>query len=114
MAGHTKPNSQGNIPRNNKNGRWFHPPLLPRRRPHGTLVDENLDDVYRAAMAAERDSIELYSKGLEQATDPNARAFFGVLVKAERWHLELLVNTEKYLDDTSGWHFDQEQWIVEG
>jgi len=78
------------------------------------LRHEDLTDVYNAAMAAERESIQLYSDGLDKATDPNAKAFFTILVKAERWHLELLSNSQEYLDDTSMWNFEEEQWIVEG
>ena len=32
----------------------------------------------------------------------------------EEDHLELLANTQKYLDDPAQWFFDEEHWIVEG
>ncbi len=76
--------------------------------------DTALTEAYKLAMEGERESIDFYSAELERATDPNARAFYEVLLAAERGHLELLANTEQFLDNTEAWYFDQEQWTVEG
>lgn len=76
--------------------------------------DEGLTEVYQAGIAAESESIEFYADALSKATDPNAKAFFAVLVKAEKLHLKLLSDTQEFLDDTEKWFFDQENWIVEG
>ena len=73
-----------------------------------------LTDVYNAGIAAERESVEFYSDAYERATDPNAKAFFEALVKAEKLHLKLLSDTLEFLDDTSMWFFEEEQWSVEG
>lgn len=76
--------------------------------------DEGLTEVYDAGIAAESESIEFYQDAASKATDPNAKAFFEVLVKAEQLHLKLLSDTQEFLDDTEKWFFDEEQWIVEG
>jgi rubrerythrin len=76
--------------------------------------DEGLTEVYEAGIAAESESIEFYTDALSKATDPNARAFFETLVKAEQLHLKLLSDTQEFLDDTEKWFFDEENWIVEG
>jgi len=77
-------------------------------------ADAGLTPVYAAGIAAESESIEFYSDALSKASDPNARAFFEVLVKAEKLHLKVLVQTQEFLDDTEKWFFDEENWIVEG
>lgn len=76
--------------------------------------DEGLTEVYDASIAAEAESIEFYEDAYEKATDPNAKAFFAVLVHAEKLHLKLLSETQEFLDDTGKWFFDEEQWIVTG
>jgi rubrerythrin len=76
--------------------------------------DEGITEVYEAGIAAERESVAFYTDALSRATDPNAQAFFAVLVKAEKLHLKLLSDTQEFLDDTAKWFFDEEQWIVEG
>ena len=60
------------------------------------------------------ESVHYYTDALNHATDPNARAFFEILVEAEKLHHKLLKDTQKYLDDPSAWYFEQEQWSVEG
>ncbi|MCE5237057.1 hypothetical protein LLH23_01015 [bacterium] len=77
-------------------------------------ADAGLTEVYDAGIAAEGESVEFYTEALSKATDPNARAFFATLVKAEKMHLKLLSETQEFLDDTGKWFFDEEQWIVEG
>lgn len=74
----------------------------------------DLSEAYQIAMQGERDSITFYKGRLEAATDANARAFYEALLAAERTHLQLLANTDEYLNAPDRWHFDQEQWIVEG
>lgn len=76
--------------------------------------DEGLTQVYDAGIAAETESIEFYEDALSKTSDPNAQAFFEVLVRAEQMHLKLLSDTQEFLDDTEKWFFDEEQWIVEG
>jgi rubrerythrin len=73
-----------------------------------------LAEAYKIAMQGERDAIEFYKAQLDAATEPNAKAFYGALVDAERSHLQLLVSTEEYLTAPEGWFFGEEQWIVEG
>ena len=73
-----------------------------------------LHQLYETAMDKERQSIALYET---QATESDSEAqwtFFAFLAGQERGHLEILANTQKYLDDPSHWFFEQEQWIVEG
>ncbi|HEY3396691.1 MAG TPA: ferritin family protein [Armatimonadota bacterium] len=70
--------------------------------------------LYETAMEKERMSIHLYRTQSESATDSAAQAFFTYLLGQERDHLELLSNTQKYLDNPADFFFDQEQWIVEG
>lgn len=76
--------------------------------------DEGLTEVYDASIAAEAESIEFYEDAYEKATDANAKAFFAVLVRAEKLHLKLFSETQEFLDDTGKWFFDEEQWIVTG
>jgi len=76
--------------------------------------DEGLTEVYNAGIAAESESVEFYKDAASKATDPNAKRFFETLVKAEKLHLKLLVDTQEFLDDTEKWYFDEENWIVEG
>ena len=76
--------------------------------------DEGLTAVYDAGIAAESESVEFYTDALSRATEPNAQAFFETLVKAEKLHLKLLIDTQEFLDDTEKWFFDEENWIVEG
>lgn len=75
---------------------------------------EDLTEVYNAALAAENESIHLYSDAIEHTDDPNAKAFFNILVEAEKRHRQILSETQEYLDDTEKWYFDEEQWIVTG
>jgi rubrerythrin len=76
--------------------------------------DEDLGEVYEAAIAAETESVHLYRDALEHTTDQNARDFFALLVDVENRHLKLLSETQEFLNDTSKWFFDEEMWIVEG
>lgn len=76
--------------------------------------EEGLTEVYEAAIAAETESIEFYEDALKHSDDPNARAFFQVLINAEKMHLKLLSESEEYLDDSARWYLDEEQWIVTG
>ena len=73
-----------------------------------------LTQLYASAMEQERQTITLYRTQAEGATDDDEQAFFEFLVAQERGHLELLANTQKYLDAPAQWFFDEEQWIVEG
>jgi len=43
-------------------------------------------------------SVALYKALLEEATDDNAKAFYTVLLSAERGHLQLLSKTQEFLD----------------
>lgn len=74
----------------------------------------SLTEAYDLAMQGEREAIAFYRTQLNAATDPNARLFYEALLGAERMHLQLLANTQKYLSDPEHWFFEQEQWIVEG
>jgi rubrerythrin len=73
-----------------------------------------LHQLYEAAMDKERASIRLYETQATESDNPDEQTFYSFLVGQERGHLELLANTQKFLDDPSHWFFDQEQWIVEG
>lgn len=73
-----------------------------------------LHQLYGAAMDKERQSIALYQGQAGESDSPEQKTFFEFLVAQEKGHLELLANTQKYLDDPIHWFFDQEQWIVEG
>jgi len=77
-------------------------------------ADGELTEAYTAGIAAEAESVEYYSDALAHAADPNAKAFFEILVRAEKMHLKLLSETLEYLDDSSRWYLDEEGWIVEG
>jgi rubrerythrin len=74
----------------------------------------DLKAVYDAAIAAEIESVHLYTDAMNHSSDPNAIAFFQVLVDVEKMHAKLLAETQDYLDDTSKWYFDAEHWGVEG
>lgn len=76
--------------------------------------DTALGEAYDVAMQGERDSVDFYKAQLAAAGDPNARLFYEALLSAERTHLELLVKTQEYLDDTESWYFEEEQWGVTG
>jgi len=76
--------------------------------------ETGLTDAYEVSMEAERESIALYKSLLADAHDANAKAFYTVLLNAERGHLQLLSKTLEYLDDSEQWFFEEEQWIVEG
>ena len=73
-----------------------------------------LHQLYGAAMEKERASIRLYETQAAEADNADQKLFFEFLVGQEKGHLELLANTQKFLDDPIHWFFDQEQWIVEG
>jgi len=73
-----------------------------------------LHQLYDSAMDKERQSIRLYETQAAEADNADQKTFFSYLVAQEKGHLELLANTQKYLDDPSHWFFEQEQWIVEG
>ena len=76
--------------------------------------ETDLSQAYEVSMQAERESISLYKRLLDEATDDNAKSFYSVLLGAERGHLHLLSKTLEYLDDSEQWYFEEEQWIVEG
>jgi rubrerythrin len=80
----------------------------------GAQPQAELTEAYEAAIAAEEESIAFYAGALDKASDPNARAFFQILVKMEKLHLRLVTDTQLYLDDPIMWNFEEEQWIVEG
>ncbi len=73
-----------------------------------------LHQLYATAMDKERQSIALYQTQAAESDSGDQQTFFQFLVGQEQGHLEILANTQKYLDDPSHWFFDQEQWIVEG
>ena len=73
-----------------------------------------LHQLYEAAMDKENQSIRLYETQATESDNPDEQAFYQFLIGQERGHLELLANTQKYLDDPTHWFFEQEQWIVEG
>lgn len=73
-----------------------------------------LAQLYETAMDKERQSIALYEAQAAEADSDDQQTFFAFLVEQEKGHLEILANTQKYLDEPSQWFFDQEQWIVEG
>lgn len=75
---------------------------------------EGLSDIYEAAIAAEDESIHLYSDAVGHTDDPNVKAFFAALLEGERQHLKILSETQEYLDDPGKWYLDEEHWIVEG
>jgi len=74
----------------------------------------DLEEVYQSAIDAEIESVHVYKDAMRHASDPNAKAFFKLLVEVEQMHAKLLSDTQEYLTDTSKWFFDEEQWIVEG
>jgi len=76
--------------------------------------DTELAEAYSIAMQGERESITFYKDQLQAAQEPNAKAFYEALLEAERLHLQLLSQTEDYLNDTEKWFFDEEQWGVTG
>ncbi len=78
------------------------------------VMCSELHQLYETAMDKERQSIALYQTQAAEAASADQKAFFEFLVGQEKGHLEILANTQKYLDDSSHWFFDQEQWIVEG
>ena len=73
-----------------------------------------LHEMYEVALEKERHSLALYQQQAAETERADQREFFEFLVAQERGHLELLANTQKFLDDPAHWYFDQEQWIVEG
>jgi rubrerythrin len=77
-------------------------------------ANTELTEAYMAGIAAESESVEYYSDALAHATDPNARAFFDIIARAEKMHLKLLSDTLEYLNDSTRWYMDEEGWIVEG
>ncbi len=76
--------------------------------------DPTLDGAYSTAMEKERKAIRFYQEKLEEADTENERMLYEFLLGQERSHLNLLATTEKYLNDTAYWHFEQEHWIVTG
>lgn len=76
--------------------------------------DPTLEGAYSTAMEKERKAIAFYREQLEATGDENERMLYEFLLGQERSHLNLLATTEKYLDETEYWHFEQEQWIVTG
>ena len=88
--------------------------LLTEAAVQDVSCETDLTQAYEVSMQAERESITLYKRLLDEASDDNAKAFYSVLLKAERGHLALLSKTLEYLDDSEQWYFEEEQWIVEG
>ena len=88
--------------------------LLTEAEVQDVSCETDLTQAYEVSMQAERESITLYKRLLDEASDDNAKAFYSVLLKAERGHLQLLSKTLEYLDDSEQWYFEEEQWIVEG
>lgn len=76
--------------------------------------DPTLEGAYATAMEKERKAISFYKEHLEATDDDNEKMLYEFLIGQERSHLNLLATTEEYLNDTSYWHFEQEQWIVTG
>ena len=87
---------------------------MPELGQAGPMLCACTHDLYETAMDKERMSIALYGKQAEEAESDEQQAFFEFLVAQEKGHLNLLYNTQKYLDDPANFFFDEEQWIVEG
>lgn len=75
---------------------------------------DDLHEVYQTAMGMEREALEQYIAWARETDEPHAAELFEHLISQERGHLTLLAEGQKLLDDPESWHFEQEQWIVEG
>lgn len=71
-------------------------------------------DALNFALAAEKESYELYASSRDKADDPDAKALFAFLAAEERSHYELLDAELKYLGDTASYFMIQEGAINEG
>lgn len=62
-------------------------------------VPANTGEIEALAMAvqAERDSIALYTRGAQEATDPEAKKLFSSLAAEEQGHLDLLEAEQEFL-----------------
>ncbi len=80
----------------------------------GVPPSADLHELYAEAMEIERKSIAFYHQQAQEVADDSQKEFFEFLVEQEKGHLELLANTQKFLDDPAHWYFDEEHWIVEG
>lgn len=70
-------------------------------------------DVYRMALQMEKDSIELYEKFFNEATDEQTKKLFGYLVKQEENHFKIFDNLIKLVERPDEWVEDAEFGIRE-
>lgn len=87
---------------------------MPELQQAGPVMCARTHDLYETAMDKERASIALYEQQAAAAGSDEQKAFFEFLVAQEKGHLNLLYNTQKYLDDPIHFFFDEEQWFAEG
>lgn len=65
-------------------------------------------DVYRMALQMEKDSIALYEKLLNEATDEQTKKLFGYLVKQEENHFKIFDNLITLVERPEEWVEDAE------
>lgn len=63
----------------------------------------NQIDAYREALKAEKESIDLYSKCLSEATDENSKELFKYLVKQEQYHYKTIEELISLLSKADEW-----------
>lgn len=80
----------------------------------GSILPEDLDELYEGAIELERKSIELYEQQAEAADVEEHEEFLRYLVDQEKGHLRLLSEGQQYLTDPESWYFEEEQWSVTG
>jgi len=66
------------------------------------------------ALNTERESVDAYEQWAAEAEDEDVRRLCRVLAGIERFHIQVLNNTLEYLDHTSDWFMQEEQWNFEG
>lgn len=70
-------------------------------------------DAYRIALQMEKDSIELYQKFLDEATDEQTKKLFGYLVKQEENHFKIFDNLINLVERPEEWVEDAEFGVRE-
>ena len=82
------------------------------RRELGAQADEA--SVFAKAIEMEKASVAHYRTQADAATRDSDKALYERLVQEEAEHVDILVNTQAYLDNTGQWFLWDEQSLLDG
>lgn len=75
---------------------------------------DNEMEAVNIALKFEKEGFDFYRKSASQAVTPKEKALFEKLSVEENDHYTILLETQKFLENTGQWYMYEERGIVEG